>query len=153
MPNIIGKVNAIFDNRMGKNGVPNKFPNWKIMIGSDDYTLWSAMQPVCKKGDQISLTYEVGKTGSKYVITKEDKTPMIQVMPNQMDDPLPKGEMESVKFEPVEYEKENTIDKKGMTIWIQGLLQSGVRAGNFKVDEINESTLAHLIDLYNKVTK
>jgi hypothetical protein len=101
------------------------------------------------------------KSGANFVLTDENKNPKIQVMPDGMDDPLPQSEREWLNapaeqptdFSPVKYEKDNTRDTKGMTIWVQGMLQAGIRAGNFKVDEINESTIAHVIDLYNKVTK
>ena len=161
MPHILGTVKAVYDNRL-RNGQPNKYPNFKIVVDNVEATLWSAITPVCKQGDKVSMHYGVSKkSGANFVSVDEDKNPKIQVMPDGMDDPLPQSEREWLNapaeqptdFSPVKYEKDNTRDTKGMTIWVQGLLQSGVRAGNFKVDEINESTIAHVIDLYNKVTK
>lgn len=163
MPHISGTVKAIYDNRL-RNGQPNKFPNFKIVVDDVEATLWSAMTPVCKKGDKVSMHYGTSKkSGANFVETDENKNPKIQVFPQgtDLDDDLPQSEKEwlaappeqATDFNPVKYEKDNTRDTKGLTIWIQGLLQSGVRAGNFKIEEINESTLAHLIDLYNKVTK
>lgn len=155
MPNIQGKVNKIYDNRL-RDGKPNKFPNFKIMVADNEITLWSAQTPVCKEGDNVSITYGVSKkNGSYFVLTHEDKRPMIQVMPESMDDKLPPREKEwlesDTSFEPVEYEKTPMIDKKALTIWVQGMLQAGVRAGNFTVDEIKDSHIANLIDLYKKV--
>jgi len=161
MPHISGTVKAVYDNRL-RNGQPNKFPNFKIIVDDVEATLWSAITPVCKKGDKVSMHYGVSKkSGANFVLTDENKNPKIQVMPDGMDDPLPQSEREWLNapaeqptdFSPVKYEKDNTRDTKGMTIWVQGMLQAGIRAGNFKVDEINESTIAHVIDLYNKVTK
>lgn len=153
MPNIQGRVNKIYDNRL-RDGKPNKFPNFKIMIGEDEITLWSAQTPVCREGDNVSINYGVSKkNGSYFVLTHEDKRPMIQVMPEKLDDPLPNGEMEVTSFEPVEYEKEDVIDKKGMTIFVQGMIQAFIRSGQVKIDDNLESLTANLIDLYKKITK
>lgn len=153
MPNIQGRVNKIYDNRL-RDGKPNKFPNFKIMIGEDEITLWSAQTPVCREGDNVSINYGVSKkNGSYFVLTHEDKRPMIQVMPEKLDDPLPNGEMEATSFEPVEYEKEDVIDKKGMTIFVQGMIQAFIRSGQVKIEDNLESLTANLIDLYKKITK
>ena len=166
MPHTLGTVKAVFDNRL-KNGQPNKYPNFKIIVDDVEATLWSAITPVCKKGDKVSMHYGVSKkSGANFVLTDDDKNPKIQVMPEGMDDPLPNDDMpqsekewlasppeQATDFNPTQYEKSDVIDKKGMTIWVQGMLQAGVRAGNFKIGEINESTIAHIIDLYKKVTK
>jgi hypothetical protein len=40
-----------------------------------------------------------------------------------------------------------------MIIWVQGLIQADIRAGNIKLNEVTESTMAHVIDLYKKLTK
>ena len=161
MPHILGTVKAVYDNRL-RNGQPNKYPNFKIVVDNVEATLWSAITPVCKQGDKVSMHYGVSKkSGANFVSVDEDKNPKIQVMPDKLDDDLPQAEKEwlaapaeqPTDFSPVRYEKDNTRDTKGMTIWVQGMLQAGIRAGNFKVDEINESTIAHVIDLYNKVTK
>ena len=161
MPHILGTVKAVYDNRL-RNGQPNKYPNFKIVVDNVEATLWSAITPVCKQGDKVSMHYGVSKkSGANFVSVDEDKNPKIQVMPDKLDDDLPQAEKEwlaapaeqPTDFSPVKYEKDNTRDTKGMTIWVQGILQAGIRAGNFKVDEINESTIAHVIDLYNKVTK
>ena len=163
MPHILGTVKAVFDNRL-KNGQPNKYPNFKIIVDDVEATLWSAITPVCKKGDKVSMHYGVSKkSGANFVLTDDDKNPKIQVMPegSNLDDDLPQSEKEwldsppeqATDFNPTQYEKSDVMDKKGMTIWVQGMLQAGVRAGNFKIGEINESTIAHIIDLYKKVTK
>ena len=165
MPHILGTVKAVYDNRL-RNGQPNKFPNFKIVVDDVEATLWSAIQPICKKGDRVSLHYGVSKkNGSNFVLSDENKNPKIQVFPEGMDDPLPNNDLpESEKqwlnqpvndtsFEPVEYEKNGVLDKKGMTIWVQGMLQAGVRSGNFKISDINEATIANLIDLYKKTVK
>ena len=161
MPHTIGTVKAIFDNRL-RDGQPSKYPNFKIIVDNVEATLWSAITPVCKKGDKVSMHYGVSKkSGANFVLTDDDKNPKIQVMPDKLDDDLPQAEKEwlaapaeqPTDFSPVSYEKEAVMDKKGLIIFVQGMLQASIRAGNFKVDEINESTVANLIDLYKKITK
>ena len=166
MPHILGTVKAVYDNRL-RNGQPNKYPNFKIIVDNVEATLWSAITPVCKQGDKVSMHYGVSKkSGANFVSVDDDKNPKIQVMPEGMDDPLPTNDMpqsekewlaapaeQPTDFSPVKYEKEDVMDKKGLIIFVQGMLQASIRAGNFKVDEINESTVANLIDLYKKITK
>jgi len=161
MPHIQGTVKAIYDNRL-RDGKPNKYPNFKIIVDDVEATLWSAITPVCKKGDTVSLHYGISKkNGSAFVLSDDDKNPKIQVMPEGMDDPLPQSEKEwlasppeqATDFNPVQYEKDNVMDKKGMIIWVQGLIQADIRAGNIKLNDVNESTLANAIDLYKKIVK
>jgi len=161
MPHIQGTVKAIYDNRL-RDGKPNKYPNFKIIVDDVEATLWSAITPVCKKGDTVSLHYGISKkNGSAFVLSDDDKNPKIQVMPEGMDDPLPQSEKEwlasppeqATDFNPVQYEKADVMDKKGMIIWVQGLIQADIRAGNIKLNDVNESTLANAIDLYKKVAK
>jgi len=161
MPHIQGTVKAIYDNRL-RDGKPNKYPNFKIIVDDVEATLWSAITPVCKKGDTVSLHYGISKkNGSAFVLSDDDKNPKIQVMPEGMDDPLPQSEKEwlasppeqATDFNPVQYEKDAVMDKKGMIIWVQGLIQADIRAGNIKLNDVNESTLANAIDLYKKIVK
>ena len=161
MPHIQGTVKAIYDNRL-RDGKPNKYPNFKIIVDDVEATLWSAITPVCKKGDTVSLHYGISKkNGSAFVLSDDDKNPKIQVMPEGMDDPLPQSEKEwlasppeqATDFNPVQYEKADVMDKKGMIIWVQGLIQADIRAGNIKLNDVNESTLANAIDLYKKIAK
>ena len=161
MPHIQGTVKAIYDNRL-RDGKPNKYPNFKIIVDDVEATLWSAITPVCKKGDTVSLHYGISKkNGSAFVLSDDDKNPKIQFMPEGMDDPLPQSEKEwlasppeqATDFNPIQYEKDNVMDKKGMIIWVQGLIQADIRAGNIKLNDVNESTLANAIDLYKKIAK
>lgn len=163
MPHISGTVKAVYDNRL-RNGQPNKFPNFKIVVDDVEATLWSAIQPVCKQGDKVSMHYGTSKkTGANFVETDENKNPKIQVFPQgtDLDDDLPQAEKEwlaapaekPTDFNPVSYEKEMVSDKKAMTIFVQGMIQADIRAGNIKLNEVTESTMAHVIDLYKKLTK
>jgi hypothetical protein len=78
--NVQGIVKYVFDNRLGKDGSPNKFPNYKFKIGENEIVLWSAIKPsFLEKGRSISVTCQASKkNGSLFVQSKEDKTPMIQ---------------------------------------------------------------------------
>jgi hypothetical protein len=81
--NVQGIVKYVFDNRLGKDGSPNKFPNYKFKIGENEIVLWSAIKPsFLEKGRSISVTCQASKkNGSLFVQSKEDKTPMIQELP------------------------------------------------------------------------
>ena len=81
--NVQGIVKYVFDNRLAKDGSPNKFPNYKFKIGDNEIVLWSAIKPsFLEKGRSISVTCQASKkNGSLFVQSKEDKTPMIQELP------------------------------------------------------------------------
>ena len=81
---IAGVITNVFDNRLMKDGSPNKYPNFKFQIGNQQVTLWSAiLHPAIAKGKKISaICSSSKKTGSLFVQTKPDKTPMIQELPN-----------------------------------------------------------------------
>ena len=82
--NVQGIVKYVFDNRLAKDGSPNKFPNYKFKIGDNEIVLWSAIKPsFLEKGKNVSVTCQASKkNGSLFVQTKPDKTPMIQELPN-----------------------------------------------------------------------
>ena len=81
--NVQGVVKYVFDNRLAKDGSPNKFPNYKFKIGDNEIVLWSAIKPsFLEKGKNVSVTCQASKkNGSLFVQSKEDKTPMIQELP------------------------------------------------------------------------
>jgi hypothetical protein len=163
MPHILGTVKAIYDNRL-RDGKPNKYPNFKIIVDDVEATLWSAITPVCKKGDKVSMHYGISKkNGSAFILNDDDKKPKIQVIPESMDDPMPESEKQwlasppeqATDFNPVQYEKADVMDKKGLTIWIQGLLQSGIKSNQIKITDPKglELVTTDLIDLYKKIAK
>jgi len=82
--NVQGTVKYVFDNRLGKDGSPNKFPNYKFKINENEIVLWSAIRPAfLEKGRNISVTCQASKkNGSLFVMTREDKSPMIQELPS-----------------------------------------------------------------------
>jgi len=94
MSHIIGKINALFDNRM-KGTQPSPFPNWKIMINDEtgqtnEFTAWTANELPCKKGDTVSLHFGVSKkTGKTFVSSDfETKELKLQVIPQGQPTPV-----------------------------------------------------------------
>ena len=81
--NIQGVVKYVYDNRFAKDGSPNKYPNFKFRIGDNDIVLWSEIKPsFLEKNKTVSVTCgHSKKNGSLFVLSKEDKTPMIQELP------------------------------------------------------------------------
>ena len=81
--NVQGVIKYVYDNRLGKDGMANKFPNFKFKVGEQEIVLWSAiLHPAIVKGKSVSVTVQASKkNGSLFVLTKEDKSPMIQELP------------------------------------------------------------------------
>jgi hypothetical protein len=143
---VAGIVKYVFDNRLGKDGSPNKFPNYKFKIGENEIVLWSAIKPVfLEKGKNLSVICQASKkNGSLFVQTKEDKTPMIQE--------LPSGAKPDTSFNVDDFESENfneavTAIEKDMAsssvpskafnkdeyMWTMALLKSGIESGKIGV--------------------
>jgi phosphotransferase system HPr-like phosphotransfer protein len=98
--NVQGVVKYVYDNRLTKDGTPNKFPNFKFKVNDQEIVLWSAIKPnFLEKGKKVSVTCQASKkNGSFFVQTKEDKSPMIQE--------LPADNKPDTSFNPEELEKE-----------------------------------------------
>ena len=81
--NVQGVVKYVYDNRLTKDGTPNKFPNFKFKVNDQEIVLWSSiLHPAIAKGKNVSVTCGASKkNGSLFVLNKEDKTPMIQELP------------------------------------------------------------------------
>ena len=81
--NVQGVIKYVYDNRLGKDGQANKYPNFKFKVGEQEIVLWSAiLHPAISKGKTVSVTCGASKkNGSLFVLTKEDKSPMIQELP------------------------------------------------------------------------
>lgn len=82
--NVQGEVKYVYDNRLGKDGKPNPYPNFKFKVNDQEIVLWSSiLHPAIAKGKKVSVAVSASKkTGSLFVQTKPDKTPMIQELPN-----------------------------------------------------------------------
>ena len=100
--NVQGVIKYVYDNRLGKDGMANKFPNFKFGIGEQQIVLWSAiLHPAIAKGKNVSVTVGASKkNGSLFVLTKEDKSPMIQELPTANAKP-------DVSFNVDDFESEN----------------------------------------------
>jgi len=98
--NVQGVVKYVYDNRLTKDGTPNKFPNFKFKVNDQEIVLWSAIKPIfLEKGKKVSVTCQASKkNGSLFVQSKEDKSPMIQE--------LPADNKPDTSFNPEELEKE-----------------------------------------------
>jgi hypothetical protein len=81
--NVQGVIKYVYDNRLGKDGQANKYPNFKFKVNEQEIVLWSAiLHPAISKGKTVSVTCGASKkNGSLFVLTKEDKSPMIQELP------------------------------------------------------------------------
>ncbi len=86
--NVQGVVKYVYDNRLTKDGTPNKFPNFKFKVNDQEIVLWSAIKPsFLEKNKTVSVTCGASKkNGSLFVLTKEDKSPMIQELPTAKPD-------------------------------------------------------------------
>jgi hypothetical protein len=87
--NVQGVIKYVYDNRLGKDGMANKFPNFKFKVGEQEIVLWSSiLHPAIAKGKNVSVTVQASKkNGSLFVLTKEDKSPMIQELPSAQSKP------------------------------------------------------------------
>ena len=81
--NVQGVIKYVYDNRLAKDGTANKFPNFKFKVGEQEIVLWSSiLHPAIAKGKNVSVTVQASKkNGSLFVLTKDDKSPMIQELP------------------------------------------------------------------------
>ena len=140
---VAGIVKYVFDNRLGKDGSPNKFPNYKFKIGENEIVLWSAIKPVfLEKGKNLSVICQASKkNGSLFVQTKEDKTPMIQELPSgsKLDTSFNPDELESqLQQVAKDFDADLTIEtkkpfNKDEYMFTMALLKSGIESGKIGV--------------------
>lgn len=144
--NVQGVIKYVYDNRLGKDGMANKFPNFKFKVGEQEIVLWSSiLHPAIAKGKNVSVTVGASKkNGSLFVLTKEDKSPMIQELPTANAKP-------DVSFNVDDFESENfneavtSIEKdmgtspatkhfnKDEYMFCMALLKSGIEASKIGV--------------------
>lgn len=145
--NVQGVVKYVYDNRLTKDGTPNKFPNFKFKVNDQEIVLWSAIKPsFLEKNKTVSVTCGASKkNGSLFVLSKEDKTPMIQELPTGAN-PKP-----DTSFNVDDFEADNfntavtTIEKeiadrpvskafnKDEYMFVMALLKSGIESGKIDV--------------------
>ncbi len=145
--NVQGVIKYVFDNRLGKDGQANKYPNFKFKVNEQEIVLWSAiLHPAIAKGKTVSVTCGASKkNGSLFVLTKEDKSPMIQELPTSAN------VKPDVSFNVDDFESENfnqavtSIEKdmasspvtkhfnKDEYMFTMALLKSGIESGKIGV--------------------
>ena len=145
--NIQGVVKYVYDNRLTKDGTPNKFPNFKFKVNDQEIVLWSSiLHPAIAKGKNVSVTCGASKkNGSLFVLSKEDKTPMIQELPTGANT------KPDTSFNVDDFEADNfntavtTIEKeiadrpvskafnKDEYMFVMALLKSGIESGKIDV--------------------
>lgn len=124
--NVQGVIKYVYDNRLGKDGMANKFPNFKFKVGEQEIVLWSAiLHPAIAKGKSVSVTCGASKkNGSLFVLTKEDKSPMIQELPTAKPD---------TSFNVDDFESENF--NQAVTAIEKDMASSSVPSKAFNKDE------------------
>jgi hypothetical protein len=145
--NVQGVVKYVYDNRLTKEGTPNKFPNFKFKVNDQEIVLWSSiLHPAIAKGKNVSVTCGASKkNGSLFVLSKEDKTPMIQELPTGAN------AKPDTSFNVDDFEADNfntavtTIEKeiadrpvfkafnKDEYMFVMALLKSGIESGKIGV--------------------
>ena len=145
--NVQGVVKYVYDNRLTKEGTPNKFPNFKFKVNDQEIVLWSSiLHPAIAKGKNVSVTCGASKkNGSLFVLSKEDKTPMIQELPTGANT------KPDTSFNVDDFEADNfntavtTIEKeiadrpvskafnKDEYMFVMALLKSGIESGKIGV--------------------
>lgn len=145
--NVQGVVKYVYDNRLTKDGTPNKFPNFKFKVNDQEIVLWSSiLHPAIAKGKNVSVTCGASKkNGSLFVLSKEDKTPMIQELPTGAN------AKPDTSFNVDDFEADNfntavtTIEKeiadrpvskafnKDEYMFVMALLKSGIESGKIDV--------------------
>ena len=145
--NVQGVVKYVYDNRLTKEGTPNKFPNFKFKVNDQEIVLWSAIKPsFLEKNKTVSVTCGASKkNGSLFVLSKEDKTPMIQELPTGAN------AKPDTSFNVDDFEADNfntavtTIEKeiadrpvskafnKDEYMFVMALLKSGIESGKIDV--------------------
>jgi hypothetical protein len=145
--NVQGVIKYVYDNRLTKDGTPNKFPNFKFKVNDQEIVLWSSiLHPAIAKGKNVSVTCGASKkNGSLFVLSKEDKTPMIQELPTgantKPDTSFNVDDFEADNFNTavttIEKEIADTPVSKAFNkdeyMFVMALLKSGIESGKIDV--------------------
>jgi hypothetical protein len=143
--NVQGVVKYVYDNRLTKDGTPNKFPNFKFKVNDQEIVLWSSiLHPAIAKGKNVSVTCGASKkNGSLFVLNKEDKTPMIQELPTganaKQDTSFNPDELEQELVNMAkDFDADLTVEakkpfNKDEYMFTMALLKSGIESGKIGV--------------------
>jgi hypothetical protein len=147
--NVQGVVKYVYDNRLTKDGTPNKFPNFKFKVNDQEIVLWSSiLHPAIAKGKNVSVTCGASKkNGSLFVLNKEDKSPMIQELPSgakQEAKPDTSYNPEELEAELQQVAKDFDADltvetkkafNKDEYMFVMALLKSAIESGKIDVNK------------------
>lgn len=144
--NVQGVIKYVYDNRLGKDGMANKFPNFKFKVGEQEIVLWSSiLHPAIAKGKNVSVTVGASKkNGSLFVLTKPDKSPMIQELPTTKVEAQPDTSYNPEELEAQLQEVANDLNadltiepkksfNKDEYMFTMALLKSGIESGKIGV--------------------
>ena len=142
--NVQGVIKYVYDNRLGKDGSANKFPNFKFKVGEQEIVLWSAiLHPAIAKGKKVSVAVQASKkNGSLFVQTNEKKQPIIQELPSdevKPDTSFNPDELESqLQQVAKDFDADLTIEtkkpfNKDEYMFTMALLKSGIESGKIGV--------------------
>jgi hypothetical protein len=145
--NVQGVIKYVYDNRLTKDGTPNKFPNFKFKVNDQEIVLWSAIKPsFLEKNKTVSVTCGASKkNGSLFVLSKEDKTPMIQELPTganiKPDTSFNVDDFEADNFNTAVTTIEKEIADRPVSkafnkdeyMFVMALLKSGIESGKIDV--------------------
>jgi len=143
--NVQGVIKYVYDNRLGKDGQANKFPNFKFGIGDQQIVLWSAiLHPAIAKGKKVSVAVQASKkNGSLFVQTNEKKQPIIQELPSE-DKPDTSFNPEELEKELVQVAKDFDADltveakkpiNKDEYMFVMALAKSAIESGKINVNK------------------
>lgn len=144
--NVQGVIKYVYDNRLGKDGMANKFPNFKFKVGEQEIVLWSSiLHPAIAKGKTVSVTCGASKkNGSLFVLTKEDKSPMIQELPTGANakpdtsfnpDELEKELQQVAKDFDADLIVEKKVNNKDEYMFVMALCKSAIESGKINVNK------------------
>ena len=148
--NVQGVIKYVYDNRLGKDGQANKFPNFKFKVGDQEIVLWSAiLHPAIAKGKKVSVAVQASKkNGSLFVQTNEKKQPIIQELPADANtEAKPDTSFNVDDFESENFNEAVTAIEKDMAsspvptkafnkdeyMFTMALLKSGIESGKIGV--------------------
>jgi len=148
--NVQGVIKYVYDNRLGKDGQANKFPNFKFKVGDQEIVLWSAiLHPAIAKGKKVSVAVQASKkNGSLFVQTNEKKQTIIQELPADANtEAKPDTSFNVDDFESENFNEAVTAIEKDMGsssvpskafnkdeyMFTMALLKSGIESGKIDV--------------------
>ena len=174
MSHITGVITGLFDNRL-KNGQPYPFPNWKIMIGDNEFTAWTANNLPCKKGDNVSIQFGISKkTGKPFVSSDyETKELKIQVIPQDQATPIvPSDEVpiddDLSNYTPDDFANNGVVDKsptsfayganvkkpidaKSLEIFTIAMAKSALESNQLKANKTSIANfIKDMVEVYNQ---